>query len=76
MLKSVLEILSPQIVIFCSVLAWKAAQESVHRHQHVRFAFTPHPATRWWHTPMRKYKRKSGREIFVEALQADIGIEG
>ncbi len=73
-LNSVLEILSPQIVIFCSVLAWGAARESIHRHQHVRFAFTPHPATRWWHTPMRKCKGKSGRQIFIEALQADKGI--
>jgi len=70
-LNAVLEILSPQIVIFCSVLAWRAAQESVQGRQHVRFAFTPHPATRWWHTPMRKYKGKSGRQIFIEALQTD-----
>ena len=70
-LNAVLEILNPQIVIFCSVLAWRAARESVQGHQHVRFAFTPHPATRWWHTPMRKYKGKSGRQIFIEALQTD-----
>ena len=70
-LNAVLDILNPQIVIFCSVLAWRAAQESVQGHQHVRFAFTPHPATRWWHTPMRKYKGKSGRQIFIEALQTD-----
>lgn len=72
--KSVLEILSPQIVIFCSVLAWRAARESVHRPQQVLFAFTPHPATRWWHTPMRKYQGKSGRQVFIEALQVDNGI--
>jgi hypothetical protein len=73
-LNSVLEILSPQIVIFCSVLVWRAARDSIHRPQHVRFAFTPHPATRWWHTPMRKYKGKSGRQIFIAALQVDKGI--
>jgi len=72
-LNSVLEVLSPEIVIFSSVLAWGAARESIHRHQNVRFAFTPHPATRWWHTPMRKYKGKSGRQIFIEALMADNG---
>ncbi len=72
-LNSVLEVLSPEIVIFSSVLAWSAARESIHRNQHVRFAFTPHPATRWWHTPMRKYKGKSGRQIFIEALQTDGG---
>lgn len=72
-LNSVVEILRPQIVIFCSVLAWRAARELIHRPQHVRFAFTPHPATRWWNTPMRKYKDKSGREIFIEALLADKG---
>lgn len=70
-LNAVLEILSPQIVIFCSVLAWRAAWESVQGNKHVRFAFTPHPATRWWHTPMRKYMGKSGRQIFIEALQRD-----
>lgn len=70
-LNAVLEILNPQIVIFCSVLAWRAARESVQGHQHVCFAFTPHPATRWWHAPMRKYKGKSGRQIFIEALQTD-----
>lgn len=70
-LSSVLEILCPEIVIFSSVLAWRAARDSIHRHQHVRFAFTTHPATRWWHTPMRKYKGKSGRQIFIEALLAD-----
>jgi hypothetical protein len=75
-LNAVLEILSPQIVIFCSVLAWKAARESVQGHQHIRFAFTPHPATRWWHTPMRKYNHKSGRQIFIEAVQTDYRIAG
>lgn len=70
-LNSVVEILSPQIVIFCSVLAWRTARESVQGHQNVRFTFTRHPATRWWHTPMRKYQGKSGRQIFIEALQTD-----
>lgn len=75
-LNAVLEILSPQIVIFCSVLAWRAARESVQAHQHVCFACTPHPATRWWHTPMRKYQGKSGRQIFIEALQTGCQIAG
>lgn len=70
-LNSVLEILNPQIVIFCSVLAWKAARQSVQGHHGICFAYTPHPATRWWHTPMQKYKGKSGRKIFIEALQTD-----
>jgi hypothetical protein len=73
-LNSVLEILTPRIVVFCSVLAWRAARESVREIQHVHFAFAPHPATRWWHTPMRKYKGKSGRQLFIEALQADSGL--
>lgn len=68
-LNSVLKTLSPQIVVFCSVLAWENAQESVQEHQDIRFAFTTHPATRWWHTPMRKYKNKSGRQIFLETVQ-------
>jgi hypothetical protein len=73
-LNSVLEIISPRIVVFCSVLAWRAARESVQENQHVHFAFAPHPATRWWHTPMRKYKGRSGRQIFIEALQTDSGL--
>lgn len=73
-LNSVLEILSPRIVVFCSVLAWKAARESVRENQRVHFAFAPHPATRWWHTPMRKYKDKTGRQMFIQALQTGGGL--
>ena len=68
-LHSVLETLNPQIVVFCSVLAWEAAQESVQGHRNIRFAFTPHPATSWWHVPMRKYDDKSGRQIFIETVR-------
>lgn len=70
-LSAVLATLKPHIVVVCSVLAWKAAQELVQTHPDIRFAFTPHPATRWWHSPMRKYKNRSGRDLFIQAIQAE-----
>lgn len=69
-LNSVLEILRPQIVVFCSILAWKAARHSISRNRDVRIAFTTHPANRWWNTRMRKYKGRSGKELFIDALLA------
>ncbi len=73
-LNSVVDILAPQILIFCSVLAGKEARAAgvlnPLAHRHIRFAVTPHPASRWWHTPMRKYQGKSGKEMFIHALQA------
>jgi len=69
-LTSVLDILKPRIVIFCSALAWKAAQEPRKNRPEIRFVKTTHPATRWWHTRMKKYQGQSGKEIFIHALQA------
>jgi hypothetical protein len=72
---AVLEALTPQAVIFCSVLAWKEARKAgvLDRgaHAHIHFAFTPHPATRWWHTKMRKYKGNSGKQMFIQAIGGD-----
>ena len=72
-LSSVLYILKPQIVIFSSALAWESAQELRINRPEIRFVKTTHPATRWWHTRMKKYKGQSGKEIFIQALQPQLG---
>lgn len=71
---AVLRVLTPRLVIFCSVQAWKAARNAgvldQAAHPHVKFEFTPHPATRWWHTKMRKYDDNSGKQMFIQAIGA------
>ncbi|QEI06413.1 hypothetical protein FXN63_11665 [Pigmentiphaga aceris] len=65
--------LKPDMIVFCSTLAWRAAAstqtiKALEDITAVKRAV--HPSTRWWHTKMRKYKNKSGREMFLEAISA------
>ncbi|ANF23650.1 hypothetical protein [Stutzerimonas stutzeri] len=62
--------LKPDVVIFCSKLAWKTMRSSevANTMGSARFAVTPHPATRWWHTKMKKHNGKSGKDLFIEAI--------
>ncbi len=68
---SVVRALKPDVVIFCSKLAWRAMRSSdaANAMSTTRFAVTPHPATRWWHTKMKKHNGKSGKELFIEATK-------
>ena len=70
---SVLEVLRPEVVVFCSGLAWRAArQEGVltsPANAEIRFGSTPHPSTSWWHRAMRKYGGRSGKELFIQMLK-------
>jgi hypothetical protein len=69
----VIRIIAPSLVIFCSKLAWCAAAGKgvmkAYEPDAVRFAFTAHPTTSWWHRPMAKYGGQSGRDQFSEAVR-------
>ncbi|MGA6096616.1 hypothetical protein ACPESN_01895 [Stutzerimonas marianensis] len=67
----VMSAIKPDLVIFCSKLAWRAMQSSnvANTEADPRFAVTPHPATRWWHTKMKKHNGKTGKDLFVEAIR-------
>lgn len=67
---AVVDILQPDLIIICSALARRAAAGQLRTT--VRLVGTTHPATRWWHTPMRRYKGMSGKQIFVNAVRGDI----
>lgn len=68
--QKVMMALEPDVVIVCSKLAWRAmrASDVTNTMGETRFAVTPHPATRWWHTKMKKHQGKSGKDLFIEAI--------
>lgn len=73
-LNSVLEVLRPEVVIFCSGLAWRAANNQglpgSPANKHIRFGSTTHPSTSWWHRGMRKYNGRSGRQVFMQMFES------
>lgn len=69
---SVLGILKPSIVLFCSKTAWKAAKASgivqYADENDIRLVNTVHPSTSWWNRKMKNHKNRTGKQVFVEAL--------
>jgi hypothetical protein len=64
---SVIQIIKPELIIFCSTLAANNTQLDSNQigipiHQ------TPHPSSAWWNRKSKKYDDKNGYEAFVEIL--------
>lgn len=76
---AMLGILKPNIVLFCSKKAWRAAKASdvvrCASENSIRLVSTVHPSTSWWNRPMKSYKNRTGKQIFVEAL-LPVGLTG
>jgi hypothetical protein len=63
-------VLRPHLVLVCSMLAKRAAAGRLRTA--VPVVFTTHPATSWWHTKMRKYKDRSGKQMFIDAIRSPV----
>lgn len=76
-LTAVASVITPDLIIFCSGLAWRTAKldgtlDVLSSRTLVRRAV--HPSSRWWHVKMKKYDGRSGREMFLGAIAA-AGLE-
>jgi len=69
---SVLGILKPDLVLFCSKHAWRAAKSyeiaQYASDNNIRLVTTVHPSTSWWNRKMKNYKNRTGKQVFIDEL--------
>lgn len=71
--QAVREIISPDIVVFTSRLAWRHAKNQLAEASMVNAAKlinTPHPGSAWWGRRSKKYQNMTGRERFISQFSA------
>lgn len=69
-LDAVIDVLHPIVVIFSSVSAYHAYQESDHnRNYNSLIEYVPHAGCKWWNQKIKKYGNKSGKELFIDILK-------
>lgn len=75
----VVKVISPEIIIFTSSLAWKHAKRSNlikdFDEQSIKYTRAPHPGMPWWNRVSKAYGCRTGKQHFVHfvntALRAD-----
>ncbi|MHD0644876.1 hypothetical protein ACYPKM_04565 [Pseudomonas aeruginosa] len=69
----VVKCLRPDLVVFCSKLAWRVASDIglALKLQEIGITVgdTPHPASAWWNRASKKRGGRTGRQNFIELLQ-------
>lgn len=69
---AVVKVVRPDLVVFCSSLAWKAAKKTTllddMRGQGLLVRASSHPSSPWWNRPSKRLKGRSGKEAFVAAV--------
>lgn len=73
---SVVNIISPNIVIFTSSLAWEHAKKhgvvEFLKEKDVSFIRAPHPGMPWWNKASKAYKNHTGKEHFIEFVNNEM----
>jgi hypothetical protein len=74
--KSVIEIISPHIIIFTSSLAFRSAKKGMllkHlKDIDISYARTPHSGMPWWNREAKAYGNKTGKNHFVDFINLQI----
>lgn len=74
----VVRIVRPDLVVFCSSLAWKAAKRTTllddMRGQGLLVKASSHPSCAWWNRPSKRLKGRSGKAAFMAAVAEVIAI--
>ena len=75
---NVVKIIRPDVVIFTSSLAYKAAakEQSLKylKEMNIQYTRCPHPYTSWWNRPSKKYENKTGRTHFIDFINKQIDL--
>lgn len=73
----VVSCLRPNLVVFCSSLAWRACNEERLlprlKSNGCVVGTTPHPASAWWNRQSLTRGGKSGRQVFCDLVQQSLG---
>ncbi|MGV8919792.1 MAG: hypothetical protein ACOH2R_18645 [Pseudomonas sp.] len=69
---AVVKVIRPDLVVFCSSLAWKSAKKTSlledMRGEGLRVRASSHPSSAWWNRPSKRLKGRSGKEAFIAAV--------
>ncbi|WP_028304595.1 hypothetical protein [Oceanospirillum maris] len=70
----VVKVISPEIIIFTSSLAWDHAKRSnlikEFDKQSIKYTRTPHPGMPWWNRVSKAYGNRTGKQHFVHFVNA------
>lgn len=70
--QAVTKALNPDVVIFCSSLAYRYARESgaiaFLRGLNIHYVHTPHPGMPWWNRKAKKYGGKNGKQLLFDFI--------
>jgi len=70
--------LQPDLVVFCSSLAWRASNEERLLHalksQGCEVGTTPHPASAWWNRESLARGGRSGRQVFCDLVKQGLKV--
>ncbi|MEB0041486.1 MULTISPECIES: hypothetical protein [unclassified Pseudomonas] len=69
---AVVRVIKPDLVVFCSSLAWKSAKKTTLldeiRGQGLQVRASSHPSSAWWNRPSKRLKGRTGKEAFMAAV--------
>jgi hypothetical protein len=74
--QDVVSVISPDIVIFTSSLAFNCAKGgnslSFLQDKKIKYIRTPHPGMPWWNRVSKAYKNKTGRDHFIHFVNEQV----
>lgn len=68
---SIVDIINPTIIIFLSSKAWHSSKDAREKlgSKEIIFKKIVHPNTPWWNRKMKKFRDRSGKEVFMDILK-------
>jgi len=77
--KSVVDIISPDIVIFTSSLAFQSARKGMAlahlENFNIPYVRTPHPGMPWWNRVSKAYGNRTGKDHFVNFINQQVSVK-